>query len=187
MTKGYVAPNPTFCERVADMMKQMREGLKERGILPEELEDKMAQLEDLATTFKVISDKELKGKSLTEEEYRRIWEIGDELESIISFSDEIKAKVSSEADTRMAIIADVHTENNTKQVLEEGVGDPFSLYAVVEIEGGYQLLKGAIFSYYEFKHPMKDRLTDEKWQKMLEEEKAPELPEWTTIYMENGE
>jgi hypothetical protein len=36
-----------------------------------------------------------------------------------------------------------------------------------------------VFSYYEFKHPMDDRLTDEAWQEMLEnEESRPSLPGW---------
>ncbi len=40
-------------------------------------------------------------------------------------------------------------------------------------------LKGAVFSYYEFKWPMKDRLTDERWQAMLKKgSKRPELPTW---------
>jgi len=34
-----------------------------------------------------------------------------------------------------------------------------------------------VMSYYEFKWPMSDRLTDEKWQEMLESN-PPEPPEW---------
>jgi hypothetical protein len=30
---------------------------------------------------------------------------------------------------------------------------------------------------YEFKHPMDDRLTDEKWKEMLETD-PPDIPEW---------
>jgi hypothetical protein len=39
-----------------------------------------------------------------------------------------------------------------------------------------------VFSYYEFTHPVDDRLTDEKWQMMLEEKKAPEQPEWIRFF-----
>ncbi|MFH1791024.1 MAG: DUF3160 domain-containing protein [Candidatus Omnitrophota bacterium] len=38
---------------------------------------------------------------------------------------------------------------------------------------------GPVLSYYEFKHPMKDRLTDEKWQEMLSGGDAPDKPDWT--------
>ena len=36
-------------------------------------------------------------------------------------------------------------------------------------------------TYYEFKHPMSDRLTDEVWREMLKEN-PPEDPEWTDNY-----
>ena len=32
---------------------------------------------------------------------------------------------------------------------------------------------GPVLSYYEFKHPMDDRLTDEQWTLMLENEETP--------------
>jgi hypothetical protein len=38
---------------------------------------------------------------------------------------------------------------------------------------------GAVFSYYEFKQPMSERLTDEAWQEMLADpSKRPSLPSW---------
>jgi hypothetical protein len=43
-------------------------------------------------------------------------------------------------------------------------------------------MKGAAFSYYEFKQPVSDRLTDEAWQKMLADNKAPEAPSWTKSF-----
>ncbi|MEA1925191.1 MAG: DUF3160 domain-containing protein, partial [Candidatus Altiarchaeota archaeon] len=40
---------------------------------------------------------------------------------------------------------------------------------------------GPVMSYYEFKHPMSDRLTDENWREMLETGK-PEEPQWYGNY-----
>ncbi len=42
---------------------------------------------------------------------------------------------------------------------------------------------GPVLSYYEFKHPMGDRLTDEKWRAMLQSGKAPDRPEWVKSYL----
>ena len=36
---------------------------------------------------------------------------------------------------------------------------------------------GPVFSYYEFKQPLKDRLTDEKWREILKFN-LPQQPEW---------
>jgi hypothetical protein len=46
--------------------------------------------------------------------------------------------------------------------------------------GDLQIAKGGVFSYYEFKWPMSDRLTDEAWQAMLDAGQAPEQPDWTS-------
>ena len=79
-------------------------------------------------------------------------------------------------DKNMPVIADVHTANNL--ALEVGVGKAHAIYAIVEIEGKFKLTKGAIFSFYEFPWQSSDRLTDEKWQEMLQNGKAPEQPGW---------
>jgi len=41
---------------------------------------------------------------------------------------------------------------------------------------------GPVFSFYEFRHPMSDRLTDEKWQEMLSTGKTPADPEWVKSF-----
>ena len=75
-------------------------------------------------------------------------------------------------------MVDVHTEQNTKQVLEEGVGYVNLMVVAYKVPDGRILIgAGPVMSYYEFKWPMSDRLTDEKWQEMLESN-PPEPPEW---------
>jgi hypothetical protein len=83
----------------------------------------------------------------------------------------------------MAVIADVHTDPNTASCLEEGVGHANYIFVVVPIEGKLNLTRGSVFSYYEFPHPMSDRLTDEKWQEMLELGEAPGPPAWTDSFL----
>ena len=86
----------------------------------------------------------------------------------------------------MPIVVDVHTEPNSGQVLEEAIGYPKSIYYglkksnVVILDPGANdyglesnaVARGALFTHYEFKHPMSDRLTDAAWQAMLKERQA---------------
>jgi hypothetical protein len=93
-----------------------------------------------------------------------------------------------------AVIADVATAPDYVRdgvpdptVLEEGIGRVDELYAVVPIvqEDGtifLQVTKGGVFSYYEFPWPADDRLTDEKWRQMLEDNQAPPRPEWIASF-----
>ena len=67
------------------------------------------------------------------------------------------------------MIADVHTEGNSKKVLEEGTGFIKTALVAYKLPQGHIVLgMGPVFSYYEFKQTMDDRLTDEAWREMLE-------------------
>ena len=83
-------------------------------------------------------------------------------------------------DRQVAAIADVFTEPQSGQVLEEGVGDVLPLYAVVTIDGRRWLTRGGVFSYYEFHQPMSNRLTDDAWRDRAH---RPALPSWTSAYI----
>lgn len=178
--KGYVEPQPQVYARLAALCKQMRVGLEDRGLLNPEYTDKLSRMESLLLSLKTMAEKELSGQALTDEEYAQIRDIGDVLEGITTFSVEVAGQITSEADERMAIVADVHTEGNSGQVLEEGVGDAFTIYVVAPVEGQQVVAQGGVFSYYEFKQPMDDRLTDEAWQSL---EPKPDLPQWTASFI----
>lgn len=177
--RGYVEPNPEVYARLASLAKFMREGLESRNLLSSEYKYKLTKMEEILLTLKTISEKELTNKDLEKDDYEFIKNIGHILENLVSFSIKEMKEIASETDTKMEIIADVHTDSNTFQVLEEAIGKPLNLLVVVKDGGELYLTSGPIFSYYEFKHPMRDRLTDEKWQKI----KKPPLPNFTQSFV----
>jgi hypothetical protein len=68
---------------------------------------------------------------------------------------------------------------NDAEVLEEAVGWPLLFTIVLPQAGGTTTYYGAAFSYYEFKQPMSDRLTDEAWQaRLANPESRLNLPTW---------
>jgi len=83
-------------------------------------------------------------------------------------------------------VADVHTDGNTEKVLEEGVGYIKTAVIAYRLPEGHILLGvGPTFSYYEFKQPMENRLTDENWRKILDSNPPPE-PEWIKTFSCNN-
>lgn len=181
LTKGYVEPEPEVYARLAALAKQTRTGLLQRGLLNDEYKAKLQGIETLLLTLKTISEKELANQPLTDEEYNTIWNIGQTLEAISTFTEETGGKITSEADSRVALVADVHTDPNSNQVLEEGVGDVFHIYAIVPMpDGTLWAAIGGVYSYYEFLWPMADRLTDEKWQALSPK---PALPVWAASFL----
>ncbi|MCK4639732.1 MAG: DUF3160 domain-containing protein, partial [Candidatus Marinimicrobia bacterium] len=184
-TYGYVEPNPQLFARLASLANLMRIGLSRKGLLLSEFDTKLINFESLLLGLKGIAEKELTNQELLLEEYDLIWTIGERLENLLTFSEDLSGSITDETDEGMAIIADVHTDSNTESVLEEGVGYPFEVYVAVKVANEIVLTRGAGFSYYEFKHPMSDRLTDEAWQKMLTSENPPEIPQWTETFIDN--
>jgi hypothetical protein len=169
LTYGYVEPYPDVYRRIQAMMADLRKNLAELGILILGIPEKLTEFERVLGHLTAIAEKELARKELDKQDYELIWSIGSILSSLKQFPPQIMEKITSGTDERMDIIADVHTDVNTKQVLEEGLGP--------------RLCRGGVFSYYEFKHPMDDRLTDEKWQEMGKEGKRPEQPAWTQTFI----
>jgi hypothetical protein len=41
---------------------------------------------------------------------------------------------------------------------------------------------GPAYSYYEFRQPASERLTDEKWEQLLDGTNAPPRPVWTEVF-----
>ena len=65
-------------------------------------------------------------------------------------------------------MADVHTDQNTGEVLEVASG-PLDLMLVVftRPDGLLEAAAGPVLSYYEFTAPMAGRMTDDQWREMV--------------------
>ncbi|MDR7665508.1 DUF3160 domain-containing protein [Methanosarcina sp. Z-7115] len=172
---GYVEPVPDFYARLLALTSMTNQGLDKMGVLDPTSKARLTNLEEILSRLQTISEKELGNKKLTTEDYEFIKTFGDQLEGTIEDVDD-KAK-------KTTIVADVHTDGNTETVLEEGVGHVEMLVVTYKLPDGRILIgAGPVMSHYEFKQPMQDRLTDEKWREMLEAN-PPEKPEWTSTYI----
>jgi len=183
LTYGFVEPYPEVYLKIRYMMADLGRIIEELSLSIPGVVEKIKKFEVLSEKLAAISEKELKGLVLSREEYELIWNMGRELASLKRFPTSLMQKITSGTDERLDLVADVHTDLNTKQVLEEGVGSPFNIFVIIKDKKGYRLCRGAVFSYYEFKHPLDDRLTDEKWQHMGREKKRPPQPAWTNSFI----
>ena len=181
--KGYVEPYPEVYSRLAALVRLMQNGLESRGLLVDSFSSKLENIANVFEKLTELSIKELQNEQLTDADIYYINRVAEYIEKAASYDDPAYDPWTSAADDRMAVIADVHTnpELDYEEVLEVGVGNPFVIYVVVQDHrGNLRLTRGATFSYYEFEHPMSDRLTDEDWQDMLDNDPPP-LPEWMLL------
>lgn len=172
---GYIEPVPEFYNRLLALSRMTKDGLEELEVLDDTAKSRLSNLINILQRLRDLSSKELENKELTQEDYDFIKNFGNELNNVIADVDD-KAK-------KTTMIADVHTDQNTKQVLEEGIGHVDLIIVAYKVPDGRILIgAGPVMSYYEFKHPMADRLTDEKWREILGSA-APEKPEWTKTFI----
>ena len=172
MVEGYVEPAVEFYARLLALTRMSRKGLEDMEALDDGGKARLERLEGILERLLAISVKELQNAALDEREY----------EFIRSFGDQLKGAVAGVAEQGLetTIVADVHTDQNSMQALEEGTGYLRTAYVAYPMpDGGVVVGAGPVLSYYEFKKPISERLTDEAWKALLGSEQAPALPEWT--------
>jgi hypothetical protein len=185
LPRGWVEPNPEVYARLLALTDMTYQGLERRGLLTENTQANLRRLSDLLAFLLRTAQRELLGEPLTEEDYMRIDYYGGELEAMTLAAADQEGegyRPFFEEQEPAALVADVATDPNG-EVLEEAIGHIHEIYVVVpDDEGNLQVAKGGVFSYYEFKWPMSDRLTDEAWQAMLAAGQAPAQPTWTDSF-----
>ncbi len=170
---GYVEPVPEFYARLAALTRMTEQGLAQLTALSQDEQARLKSLEDVLGRLLDISNNELENRDLTEDDYEFIRNFGEQLDGIIAGVEQ-KGKETT-------MVADVHSDPNpSQQVLEEGVGYvDLVLVAYQTPDGRIIVGAGPTLSYYEFKQPLSNRLTDEAWKEMLQQGKAPASPAWT--------
>jgi len=180
LTRGGVEPFPELFARVRDLARALRTDDCIRGLIPPESTKKLREFEDLLEVLADMAAKELAREPLSEEEFKTIWNIGGLLERATTLPPHEAKRTGTLVDNDMAVVADVHTDPNSGQVLQVGVGRPSIMYVSMVRHGRERIAAGPVYSYYEFKQPMAQRLTNEQWRMMLQKGLAPALPEWTS-------
>jgi len=172
---GYVEPVPEFYSRILALTKMTKNGLSSLDVLNETELSRLQNLENIIERLLNISKNELENKELDEKDYEFIRNFGENLDDIVTGV--------KERGKETTIVADVHTDTNTEKCLEEGVGYVDMILVAYMVPDGRVIIgAGPVFSYYEFKHPMNDRLTDEKWKEMLQAN-PPERASWVQSFI----
>ncbi|HII79204.1 MAG TPA: DUF3160 domain-containing protein [Methanosarcina sp.] len=171
--QGYVEPVPEFYARMLALTKMAHSGLAEMEVLDEQSDKDFTTLEITLEKLLEISIKELENKELTDAEYKFIRNFGQNISPMLENVD-IKSQMST-------LVADVYTDQEG-QVLEEGTGKlDLIVVAYKQPDGRIVLGAGPVMSYYEFWQPPGERLTDEEWREILNNN-PPERPKWVDSF-----
>lgn len=189
VVRGYVEPNVKFWQRAISLLESTETLLNTYGLTTERSKTITTRIKEMAEFLLQASEKELKGKLLSEEEYDQLKYIGASFENIsLELIKNDNQQLWEWSDVQgpersVALVADVYTanadNNPQKTILYEGVGNADEIYVIIELQGYLYLMRGGVFSYREFTRPYgEQRMNDEEWQKKLETEPRLGIPEW---------
>jgi len=201
LSTAYVEPLPLAYTRLLALVGQLKATLVAEGVLdtlPQPVDQYpidappgyhgehgyRGALDDFAAQLALaerVSERELLGQTVSAADLNGVRTMFGELSLVDNFlRDNAAGRPLLLVDKQVSAIADVFTEPMSGQALEEGVGDVLPIYAVVTINGRQWLARGGVYSYYEFRQPMVNRLTDDAWRQLA---RRPDLPAWTAGYM----
>jgi len=178
---NWVEPEPVAFERLAAAADLLRGGLAARKLLTPQARGLLGTEVGLLRFLGATARTELAGKPIPAAADRRLRSIGDEL-SAIWWRTSQRSNPDPSIPDQSAVVADI--ASSPHGVLELGTGEVETLYVIVPgRDGGWELARGGVYSYYEFTSPPGVRLSDETWRAMLQAGKAPARPSWERVFL----
>lgn len=202
---AYVEPEPDFYQALVDLADKAKNDLSsvvgddvDYQYFIDQIEKYFNNLNEISSTLKTISEKELKGETLTEDEKHFLLSTFKEHDPSGMcgapqgpdgwFSD-LFYNSNEDAEKKDFVVADVHTAPTDAAgaligaVMHVGTG-PVNIAAVVaENEAGAPCVYlGPVMSYYELVTLNFKRLTDEEWEETYLESEAFR-PDFVDLYL----
>lgn len=177
---GYIDPELSFYKMLRQTIVSMDHDLNKLGAVGIHDLDRILELIDF---FILVSEKELNQIPLSSQENEQIRVIGGLLEACTITALDANMRwweITSESAKNMAVVADIFSYWGQYQI--EAVGYADDLYVIIPVNGQLYLMRGSIFSYYEFLHGQ--RLTDSEWYQLLKNFKLEKRSKWWQQYLD---
>jgi hypothetical protein len=178
--RGYVEPDPYTLDAIANLFEKTSEYLPiQDGSDPqsrkvyEGIARHLKETAEEIKLFKKIAEKEINGESLTNEDYHAILYVARIAEhKFLIFKSLANLEYSLANPDPMPKITNVFGNAMTSYLLV-AVGRPLEWDYIVPFYGRKQVVKGSVYSYYEFVND--NLINDSEWLTQLP---SQDLPEW---------
>ncbi len=178
--RGYVEPDPYTFEAIADLFEatlkyvpaniakspDIHESYEQaKGSLYEGIAKRLKEMVETAREFRVIAEKERKGQMLSSKDYEQILYVGAIAEHcFLIFKSLSNPDFALSTPDPMPKIADV-AGDRLVSYLNAAVGNPLEWDYVIPYYGRHEIVKGSVYSYYEF--TSKQLFDDNDWRNSL--------------------
>jgi hypothetical protein len=179
--RGYVEPAPGVFEAIAGLFDSAAKTVQDSpalaaGKVPSEMSDNQALRQGVlrrlgeaavnARRFGGIARKEVNGEPLSTADYDEILNVGRAAEyHFLIFKSLANPEFALSNPDPMPKVADVAGGANGIPYLHSAVGSPLEWDQIVPYFGRREIVKGSVYSYYEFPSPLP--LTDAEWRSRL--------------------
>lgn len=179
--RGYVEPDPYTFAAIAELFDEVvnyvSKSIKNKSDIAESynaeerslydgIVSRLKEASQETRAFQAMAEKERKGIALTNEENEKILYVARVAEHLFLVFNSLSNKdyALSNPDP-MPKIADVFGDGNISPFLMAAVGNSIEWNHIVPFYGRHQIVKGAVYSYYEFESGQ--ILNDEEWREKV--------------------
>ena len=165
-------PDPVAFLRLAASASLLRDGMAQRDLLPAADRDTLDTFIELATWLGGVATRELGVRVVNDKQNERLGGIGWRSWSTCGSPPRTSSRsrgIRRAGEESDALVADIY--RSSAAYLEEATGFVDTIWVIVPIaDGRFELARGAVSSYYEFRWPADgSRLTDKEWRSMLDD------------------
>lgn len=171
---GYVEPNIFFWESAQATLQTLEKRFSEGRLRDSTLAKKTAELKLFVEKLCALSEKEIKGETLSQADFRFIEDAGVIAERLAR--DIYPTAAPPNTAVSAAFVSELVTYKQQRQTIQGGTGLAYDIYVVCEIGGRLYLTRGASYSYAETRRQSGRLLNDYEWQALLGTEQAPAAP-----------
>jgi hypothetical protein len=179
----YIEPNVEFFRGLRDSIKHLAEITNQFNLNDKVFNERISSWITLIEKSLQVIDAEYNDSPISPDLNKWITTIPAKIAKLVVPPEVGYASYADTEQFKGAIIADIYTNSEYGKVVETGIGIPYRIYVPLnDGQGGKRIAIGYTFSYYEFKHPMNDRLTDEQWKEKVyakDADLSKYLPGWS--------
>jgi hypothetical protein len=186
---GLVEPQPELFAKLAALTRMTRRALADLKLVADGSPEDgvLGEFEGTFARLAAIAVSQLEDRALDESERRELTRFPAVCEELLGRVAELFPAGEDgipAADLRPTLVADVMTNPDAGEVLEQASGPLELLLVVARASGTGELFVagGPVASYFEFRRPTAQRLTDEAWRALLAGPAAPSPPSWTCAW-----
>ncbi|MGA1870192.1 MAG: DUF3160 domain-containing protein [bacterium] len=191
---GYVEPLPGFYEKLEYLASQAKDTFSSIDISSQLQSQYISYYTNFAETMRMLrtlAQKQIDGQPRTEEEIQFIKDtIIEKRRNVLCawvtvYEGWYPRLFYSDNENCLRpdfIVADVHTDSNTEQVLHVGTGKVHTIFFTADNCDEPALYVGPVFSYYEKVEDEMKRLTDNEWAELIKHDELT-APWWTASFL----